>query len=122
MKKITTFETACLALGILATIPDFSAMPENLQSPMLAHYKLVIIAKAINGDWTPDWNNSNQYKYTPWFDMRSSASGGFSYYVCDDWRTYSRVGSRLCFETREKAEYAGKQFEALYKEYFVIAA
>jgi hypothetical protein len=119
-KEIKTFEDACNALEILAIIPELGTTPEEFSGPILAHYKLMVIAKAINGDWKPDWSDSNQWKYYPWFDMRSSASGGFSYDGYDCWDPGSGVGSRLCFESREKAEYAGTQFKDLYEEYFVI--
>lgn len=120
---IETFEDACKALNLNSetVIPNFSEYPEEDRKALIAHAKLVIIAKAINGGWKPDWSNDDQYKYYPWFYMAGSASGGgFSYGGYDRWTTGSIVGSRLCFETREKAKYAGKQFENLYKEYFVI--
>ena len=120
---IKTFEDACKTqnLNPETVIPDFSEYPEEDRKALIAHAKLVIIAKAINEGWKPDWSNSNQWKYYPWFDMDSSPSGGgVSCSDCDYWSTNSIVGSRLCFETREKAKYAGQQFEILYKEYFVI--
>ena len=120
MNKIKTFEDACLALGILASIPDFSAMPEKMQKPLLAHYKLVIIAEALNEGWVPDWTNGEWDKYYPWFKMGSPSGVGFSYDDCADWYALSNVGSRLCFKSSELAKYAGTQFESLYKEYFVI--
>ena len=120
--EIKTFEDACKAINVEPTIiPDFSLFPEADRQAMIDHAKLVIIAKAINGDWVPDWKDWDQYKYYPWFEMGSPSGGGFSYDGYDHWDTGSRVGSRLCFETREKAKYAGKQFEDLYKSYFVKA-
>jgi hypothetical protein len=120
---IKTFEDACKVLNLDSTtiIPDFSLFPESDKEAMIAHVKLIIIAKAINGDWVPDWTNGEWDKYYPWFKMGSPSGGGFSFRDCDSWYTYSTVGSRLCFETREKAKYAGKQFEDLYKSYFVKA-
>ena len=119
--EIKTFEDACKVLNLDAekVIPDFSLFPEEEQEAMKAHAKLIIIAKAINGDWVPDWNNNNEYKYCPWFKMGSSSGVGFSYFGYDYWYTFSYVGSRLCFENREKAVYAGKTFVELYKTYFV---
>ena len=120
--EIKTFEDACKAINVEPTIiPDFSLFPESDQQAMIAHAKLVIIAKAINGDWVPDWTNGEWDKYYPWFKMGSPSGGGFSYDDCDNWHTTSIVGSRLCFESSEKAEYAGNQFEDLYKAYFVKA-
>jgi hypothetical protein len=120
--EIKTFEDACKAINVEPTIiPDFSLFPELDRQAMIDHAKLVIIAKAINGDWVPDWKDWNQYKYYPWFEMGSPSGGGFSCVDYVRWITYSIVGSRLCFETREQAKYAGKQFEDLYKSYFVKA-
>jgi hypothetical protein len=118
--EIKTFEDACKVLSLDATkvIPDFSLFPVEEQEPMKAHAKLIIIAKAINGDWTPNWTDGS-WKYYPWFEMGSPSGGGFSCDDCDFWSTSSVVGSRLCFENREKAVYAGKTFEQLYKTYFV---
>ena len=124
MNEIKTFEDACKALKLdpEKVIPDFSMFPEKHQKAMIAHAKLIIIAQALNGDWKPDWKNWEQWKYTPWFDMENSSSGsGFSYLDCADWHAGSCVGSRLCFKSRDLAEYAGKQFLDLYRDYFVIS-
>ncbi|AOW08725.1 hypothetical protein EM308_03985 [Flavobacterium gilvum] len=120
---IKTFEDACQVLNLDSTtiIPDFSLFPESDKEAMIAHAKLVIIAKAINGDWVPNWNDWDQYKYYPWFEMGSPSGGGFSFADYVGWGAHSGVGSRLCFETRDQAKYAGKQFEDLYKTYFVKA-
>ena len=87
-EKIKTFEDACAALKLDVTkvIPDFSAYPEEDREAMIAHAKLVIIAKALNGDWKPDWTNCKWDKYYPWFDMESSSVGGFSYNDYDNWK------------------------------------
>lgn len=121
MKKIKTFAAACKAIGIAATLPDVSAIPADQQKAILAHYQLVIIAKALNGGWQPDWNNTDQPKYFPWFEVEASAkkTGGsglsyFRYYAS------SNVGSRLCFQNWELAKYAGTQFRKLYEDYFLI--
>jgi len=122
--KIKSFEDACNALGINAVEPDFSAMPEKHRKALLAHYKLVIIAEAFNEGWKPDWYNSSEYKYYPWFDMspegQEHTGCGFSFNVCDFDTSGTTVGSRLCYKSRELAEYAGKQFEELYKDYFLL--
>jgi hypothetical protein len=121
-KKIKTFEDACKKLGLdpVKVIPDFSMYPEQDKKALIAHAKLVIIAKALNDGWKPDWENGNWDKFYPWFKMSSSSGAGFAYGDCDGWGSDSSVGSRLCFVSSEVAEYAGKQFEELYKQYFVI--
>jgi hypothetical protein len=122
MDEIKTFEDACKKLGILELVPDFSTLPEKYRASIYAHYKLMIIADALNEGWIPDWTNSREYKYYPWFEMGSPSGVGFSCDGYDLWYTLSGVGSRLCFKTAELARYAGKQFEELYKEYFVLSA
>jgi hypothetical protein len=122
IEKIKTFEDACKTLNFNpeTVIPDFSIFPELYQKALIAHAKLILIAQALNEGWQPDWSNWDEYKYYPWFDMEYSASGCFSCYVCDLWTAGSNAGSRLCFKSRELAEYAGKQFKELYEDYFVI--
>ena len=127
-EDIKTFEDACQVLGLdpKKAIPDFSVFPKQHQKAMEAHAKLIIISDALNTvenggkRWIPDWTNSKWDKYYPWFDMGSSSGVGFSYCVYDYWRSDSYVGSRLCFKSSDLAEYAGEQFEDLYKAYFVL--
>jgi hypothetical protein len=85
--NIKTFEDACKVLNLDAAtvIPDFSLFPEADKEAMIAHAKLIIIAKAINGDWTPDWTNGQWDKYYPWFVMGSPSGGGFSCGGYGDW-------------------------------------
>jgi hypothetical protein len=119
--EIKTFEDACKVLNLdpASIIPDFSLFPESDRQAMIDHAKLIIIAKAINADWVPDWENGKWDKYYPWFVMGSSSGVGFSYDDYAGWDTDSTVGSRLCFESREKAKCVGEQFQYLYKSYFV---
>jgi hypothetical protein len=48
------------------------------------------------------------------------SGSGLSYDVYDYWRAVASVGSRLCFKSRELAEYAGKQFIDIYTDFFII--
>ncbi|GAB1462198.1 hypothetical protein [Pedobacter sp.] len=111
--KIKTFEDACKVLGISETVG------QNLNSTTdeIAYKKLKVIVKALNGDWKADWNNYDQRKYYPYFDM--SVSGFSSHYYSYYDRDSSSVSSRLCFKSRELAEYAGKQFVDLYKAFML---
>lgn len=122
--QIKTFEDACKALNLDAnnTIPDFSAYPEKHRAAMVAESKLVLVAQALNGGWEPDWQDEDEYKYTPWFDFDDeNAEARFSYCGgCHYWCQRSGVGSRLCYKSREIARYAGTQFIDLYREVYVI--
>ena len=103
------------------TEEEFRESCEGLEPDEVAYKMIKEIVKAFNEGWVPDWTNSSEGKYYPWFKMGSPSGGGFSYIGYDHWVAGSAVGSRLCFETREQAKYAGKQFEDLYKSYFVKA-
>lgn len=115
-QRVKSYEDACKILNI---------DPQELlpySKPLDAHgrainavTKLIIIAKALNEEWEPDWENNNEYKWYPWFRMQSGFAFSFTFYVFSYTRTH--VGSRLCFKTETLAEYAGKNFESIYKEW-----
>lgn len=115
MDRIKTFSDV---LEELDYDPEaFKDMNEHTTSDEEAYRKLKMICKALNEGWEPNWDDSNEYKYYPWFYMGSSA---FRFDDCDYWLTVSGVGSRLCFKSRKLAEYAGKQFESVYKQFMTI--
>lgn len=122
--KITSFKAACKAQGIPSVLPDVSALPEMHQKSILAFYMLTIIIQALNAGWVPDWSNHNEYKYYNWFLIEADKKrpSGFgvsgSYYTPSG--TSANVGSRLCFKTRELAQYAREQFKDLYQDYLLI--
>ena len=113
MESIKTVEDALNVTGMPAT-PEFNEVPEELREYFKAVYEAVVITKALVGNWKADWNDWDQRKWFPWFDMQSA--GGFvfdgTYYDL----SYATAGSasRLCFPTEEMAEYAGKTFTDVY--------
>ena len=119
--KVKSFEDACKVLDIAPSVPEVKGIPEKYQKPLIANYQLMVIAEALNEGWTPDWSNGEWDKWYPWFDMDDSSSAGrFSFDVADYQRSSSTVGSRLCFKSKDLADYAGTQFLELYRELFVI--
>ncbi|MEF9476737.1 hypothetical protein OWR28_02340 [Chryseobacterium sp. 1B4] len=117
-ERVKDFSDVLEVLGI--DEGDFEDGIECLEEDEIAYRQIKLIVKALNEDWTPDWSNSNEYKYFPWFKMGSSSGSGFSFDDCDYWDAISDVGSRLCFKSRDLAEYAGKQFTDIYKKYMTI--
>lgn len=116
----------------------FSADSKDL----LAYLKLRIITYALNEGWKPKFI-SGEYRWAPYFRLctkeeiekmnaetrarmvlRSDNNeyGGVSvaneHYTSAIVNAYS--GSRLAFKSKELAEYAGKQFVEIYKEYCLI--
>lgn len=120
--RIKTFDDVLIDLhgqlpdGVLSFLEGTWENPDMISTQ--AHLKLTLIAKSLNEGWTPDWADSSQYKYTPWF--KHKAGFGLAYYVCADWATTAHVGSRLCFKTAELAEYAATQFADIYNDFLTI--
>lgn len=84
----------------------------------LAYKILKVIVEVLNEGWVPNWKDSNETKYWPWFDL--SSGSGLSFDDCDNAYSLSIVGSRLCFKTRALAEYAAKTFIKEYTDFFII--
>ncbi len=117
--RVKTFEDSCNVLGIEHVVKvDTIGLPKD-EISIIAYAKLIIIARALNEGWTPDWGNRNQYKYFPWFEMNQAGSG-FSRSYYDNWYSDAGVGSRLCYKSEELASYAGKQFQDIYEDFLTI--
>ncbi len=118
--RVKTFEDACNELGIDPQIAiPFKVPSSSFHRGVNAVAKLFIITEALNEcAWQPDWTNADEYKYAVWYEGNKNTGSGLSSYDFGRWISDSVVGSRLCFKTRELAEYAGRQFEAEYIEFF----
>ena len=114
--RIKTFEDACNELGINAEA-FVQAIGYIEPADELAYRKLKVIVKALNEGWTPDWDNTTQKKWRPWFYLNSP---GFRFSDSAYGRTSSDSagGSRLCFKTEELCTYAANQFLDIYKELY----
>jgi hypothetical protein len=116
MESVKTVKDACSLLDLKKSDYESGLTSEDRKS-VEAYQKLIIIIRALNGGWEPDWENSNERKWYPWFQVKSGF--GFSFTGYGYTRASTIVGSRLCFKSEELAEYAGKQFEEIYKEYLI---
>jgi hypothetical protein len=127
LNQLKTFEGACKVEGLdpKTVIPNFSNFLKKDQASMIAHAKLVIIVRAANRlanggeEWIPDFDNPNQYKYEAWLYKEKRGSSGFRFHGFGYWDSGSYVGSRLCFISRDVAEYVVTNFNKLYNEYFL---
>lgn len=100
------------------TQDQFDEQCDQLDADEVAYRILKFLAKSLNEGWVPDWNNPNEYKYVPWFEM--SGSAGFRFHGDAAWRSGSGVGSRLCFKSKALAEHAAKNFTDVYKQFMII--
>ena len=128
--RIKTYEDACEVLGIdPENQPDVSDCENEDVKSILAYHKLIIICRALNEGWKPDWTNTSEYKYYPWFQFKQGVlfggaaahgtNAGFvfssTYYAASS--ASAHFGSQLCFKTSELAKYAGVQFGEIWNDY-----
>lgn len=116
---IKTFEDACIASGTSEKEFYLRFSDFLLDADTFAYEQLKLVVKAINQGWIPDWNNTDQRKWWPYFNLSSGFGFSRSYYEYES--AITDVGSRLCFETSEKSNYAANQFIDLYKEFLTIS-
>lgn len=83
--------------------------------------QLFTIAEAWNREdgFTPDFSDSEQEKWFPWFAYNKNAAG----FVCAGTNytdAFAGFGYRLCFKSSERAKQFGKQFTHIYNEIFTL--
>lgn len=122
--RVKTYEDACKVLGV-EPINEQNAKAQGFRSDEIARRKLETIAAALNEGWKPDWNNTDQYKYYPYFYIQENAKGkgsaGLSCAGADYAAAHSIavIGSRLCFYASRLARYASNQFTDLYEQILI---
>lgn len=120
--RVKSFEDACQVLGISTNVPEVKGLPRKHQKAIIANYKLIVIAEALNEGWKPNWQDSDEYKYYPWFDMSNPAGVGYSATDAAASDTNANVGSRLCLKNRELAIYFGQTFTDLFNDSLLLNA
>jgi hypothetical protein len=112
---IKSFEDACRVLNIDPSYIN----GYKLSKQSIAFEKIGIIIQAINGDWKADFSDSNQKKFYNVYTYSVGSGLRFSATHTSYVHTYTSIGARLSFESREKAEYFGKTFIDLINEYML---
>jgi len=96
------------------TINDFGFLPENQRIKLFASHKIQNIVDVINEGWVPNFNDSTERKYYPYFIKKNGVWGfGFSDYR-DSAYSYGMVG---LYQTEEKSNFVGKKFLDIYSDY-----
>lgn len=122
--RVKTYEDACKVLGV-EPINEQNAKAQGFRSDEIARRKLETIAAALNEGWKPDWNNTDQYKYYPYFYIQENAKGkgsaglSYAYTINAATNSYAYFGSRLCFYASRLARYASNQFTDLYEQILI---
>lgn len=119
--KADSFEAALEYLG-RENNAYICGIPDKHAKAMVAMYKLITIAEAWNkaDNFVPDYDNTNQYKWFPWFQKRGTAGFVFARTANSASYASAAVGSRLCFSTSERAEQFGKQFIDLWNDFLLF--
>lgn len=120
--RVKSFEDACQVLGISTNVPEVKGLPRKHQKAIIANYKLIVIAEALNEGWKPNWQDSDEYKYYPWFDMSNPAGVSCSRTDRTASTTTASFGSRLCLKNRELAIYFGQTFTDLFNDSLLLNA
>lgn len=95
--------------------------PKHIEA-LVALNRLFTIAEAWNkaDGFVPDYSDWYQDKFFPWF--RYDEETEVFVYAATDYAPTNKdaiVGSRLCFNSKERAEQFGKQFADLYNKVFL---
>jgi hypothetical protein len=110
---IKTLQDALDYIG--ESLDDFNNRTQFDDDCQKAAKELEVIVLAIRQGNEIDHNQDGRWYY-PWFNAKRS-SDGFSCHGYGCGGAYSGVGSRLCVESSEKAEYLGNQFLGTYDRY-----
>ncbi|MDR2004138.1 MAG: hypothetical protein LBQ74_13995 [Prevotella sp.] len=121
MKELSKFELCCAYLGIEPVLPDVSQLSDDFAKALVSNYKLWVIAKAWNkkDGFIPDYDNTNQPKYYPYFYKCPS---GFAFEDSYYDSTFADAGSasRLAFKTSTRAKEFGEMFIDLHNDVLLI--
>ncbi|MEO6282166.1 MAG: hypothetical protein ABIN80_22945 [Dyadobacter sp.] len=120
--RVETIEQAYEVEGVRAEDIIPYANPKNDDQLALNGFaKALVLTRALNQGWVPDYNNRDQDKWEIWWNMRDQAAGGRGFSLCrvDDDHSISVVGARLVFKDRETARYAAThpEFSEIYKAF-----
>lgn len=129
--RVKSYADACKVLGIEPMDED-SMKAQSFRPDEIARRQLETITEALNEGWKPNWADTDEYKYYPYFYTEVSevqtedgdtygAGAGFSCAgtIGAATNTCASIGSRLCFHDRETARYAGRTFTDLYAQILI---
>lgn len=113
--KIKTLDDVFKEAGVTEYDVLVYPKPKNKKQKSINNFAIIqLISEVLNEGWIPDFSNSSERKYYPWFEYKN---GTFVfYYVCCGFYR-ADLGFGCYYKSEELAEYAGKQFIEIYKEY-----
>ena len=108
MDRVKTYKDACRITG------EYPDLHQGLSKAEIAYRKLCVIIKALNEGWKPCFWDLCEHKY---FQIFRLENGCQVFHGVDTFFSRSEVPATSLFKSRELAEYAGKQFIDLYRDW-----
>lgn len=113
--RIKTFEDACNHAGIdRAMVFNATDTPD-----VVAYKKIKVIVSVLNEGWKPNWKDYRQDKWFIYAYYGAYAGLWYAYAISTPAIASTSLGSRVCFHSEELADYFGRQFFDLYKEFII---
>lgn len=111
--KIKNYSDVCKELcEPELTETTFHRIPMKYRKKILAYSKLQQIQRLFNGDWIPNWSDSSEYKYYPYYNT----SGPGLVFVGSYYLFSSFYGEVAFYKNREISDFIGRTFIDIYTE------
>lgn len=114
--RVKTVEDACKELGEhdaeVRTLRQLESIT-SLSKRVIDSQRLVVVIKALNEGWYPDWDKDD-YKYYPYFTMR----GCQVFIGVNRWTSYTNVPAPSLLKSDRLVRYIASQFLDLYRSVF----
>ena len=124
----SSFGKEFFSMNIIDRTPDLAAVfaiagttLENLISEKddkidVATKVIRLVCKVLNEGWMPDWSNSDEYKYVPYYQYKKGS--GLVFVDAYIWYAITVVPSHLCFKNSDLVNHAVKIAAEYYSTYF----
>lgn len=106
ISKLGEVDNEVRQLRLLQNIP-------NLERRVVAGQELAVITKALNNGTVLDWDDSNEYKYIPWWYLGKE----FRLDIVSYYGSYSFCSARLYYKSENLAQYSADTFKVIWKDY-----
>jgi len=118
VNEVMSFEQACEITGDDPTqLPIVDKVAVRHQKRLIADYKLSIITEALRENIRLDYNNADQWKYFPVFEVHATkenpSGSSLSFFLDLNWSQYACVGVRLCTLNSDSARFSALHFANL---------
>lgn len=112
--RINSMRDVLFEVGITSLELPYKDPKSPFEKYMNACVIIPTIVKAYNEGWEPNWNNSNEYKYYPYFKRVGSAwsfDGSFGDY------SFSGLPGCFYYKNRDILMEACKKFQDIYNDW-----